>query len=206
VPAQTQEPVGRRARKRAATEAVILDAAERLFAEHGYRGTTLSALADEADLAIGTLYGHFGSKQAIYVALAERAVAVNGEYIERALATEGSPLVVVRAIVEAYERFHLDNPLAFRLVGLVDLDDGSDADRARIAGALNSIVKRTTQALSAAMEAGALRKEDPVLTARVMWAAANGVLSLHARGGLSDKQLRQALALTRELLLQGLQP
>lgn len=38
-------------------------AAERLFLTRGYHATTVEQLAEEADVAIGSLYGHFGGKE-----------------------------------------------------------------------------------------------------------------------------------------------
>lgn len=55
------------------TRAVLLDAAKRLFVSQGFHGTSMRAIADEAGLALGGIYNHFGSKEDIFVAiLAER--------------------------------------------------------------------------------------------------------------------------------------
>jgi AcrR family transcriptional regulator len=55
------------------TRAVLLDAAKRLFVGKGYHGTSMRAIADEAGLALGGIYNHFGNKEDIFVAiLAER--------------------------------------------------------------------------------------------------------------------------------------
>jgi AcrR family transcriptional regulator len=50
----------------------ILDAAMKLFAEHGYAGTTTRAIADEAGVNEVTLFRHFGSKAGILRSLGER--------------------------------------------------------------------------------------------------------------------------------------
>src|SRR5690606_15695429 len=54
------------------TAARILDAAEALFAERGYAGTTLRDVADAVGLRIPSLYNHFPSKDALYAAVLER--------------------------------------------------------------------------------------------------------------------------------------
>jgi AcrR family transcriptional regulator len=55
------------------TRAVVLDAAKRLFVANGYHGTSMRQIADEAGLALGGIYNHFGNKEDIFVAiLAER--------------------------------------------------------------------------------------------------------------------------------------
>ncbi len=196
----------RRDRRRARTETTILDAAERLIDAHGFKGMTIDGLSDEADVAIGTIYARFGGKAGVYVALADRAVQRNREYVDAALATDGSPLDVVIALVESYERFHLDHPLAFRLVGLADLDDADPADRKRVDSALGAMLGDMVGAIDAAMKAGALRADDPLRVARVLWASANGVLALQARGGITRAELPRTLALQRQILLQGITP
>ncbi|MEN8184591.1 MAG: TetR/AcrR family transcriptional regulator, partial [Myxococcota bacterium] len=57
------------------TAARILDAAEALFAEQGYAGTSLRDVADRVGLRIPSLYNHFPSKDALYTAVLERGIA-----------------------------------------------------------------------------------------------------------------------------------
>jgi AcrR family transcriptional regulator len=45
----------------------ILQAAQKLFARHGYDGTTTKELAEKAGIAEGTLFRHFTNKKAILV-------------------------------------------------------------------------------------------------------------------------------------------
>jgi AcrR family transcriptional regulator len=52
--------------------ALILDAAEALFAEAGYEATTTNAIAARAETAIGSLYQFFPNKEAIVRALVAR--------------------------------------------------------------------------------------------------------------------------------------
>ena len=48
----------------------ILKAAQKLFARHGYDGTTTKELAEKAGIAEGTLFRHFTNKKAILVEVA----------------------------------------------------------------------------------------------------------------------------------------
>jgi AcrR family transcriptional regulator len=52
----------------------ILDAAHRLFSEHGYAATTIERIATEAGVAIDTVYAIFGSKRAVLSSLMDRQV------------------------------------------------------------------------------------------------------------------------------------
>jgi AcrR family transcriptional regulator len=53
----------------AATRAQILDAAQRLFEQHGYVGTSMAAIAAEAGVALKTVYIAFEGKRGLLLAL-----------------------------------------------------------------------------------------------------------------------------------------
>ena len=69
----------------------ILDAAVMEIARHGYFGTTVSTIARRAGVADGTIYLYFKSKEAILVAIFERAMQRFGEEARRALALADAP-------------------------------------------------------------------------------------------------------------------
>ena len=52
----------------------ILEAAARLFAERGFAAASMSAIAREADLTTGALYGHFEGKTELLLAVVEQAL------------------------------------------------------------------------------------------------------------------------------------
>ena len=52
----------------------ILDAAEGLFADRGFDGTTLRDVAGRVGIRTPSLYNHFPSKEALYAAVLERVV------------------------------------------------------------------------------------------------------------------------------------
>ena len=64
------------AETKAATRRRILDVAKRLFAEQGFESTTTRDIASAAQIASGTLFNYFATKEAIVASLASEAVAV----------------------------------------------------------------------------------------------------------------------------------
>jgi AcrR family transcriptional regulator len=64
-----------RSARKAATRARLLEAAARVYARRGFAGATLDDVAEEAGLTKGALYGHFGSKNNLLVALMEEYLA-----------------------------------------------------------------------------------------------------------------------------------
>lgn len=95
-----------------ATVAVILEAAARVFASHGYAGATTNRIAAKAGVSIGTLYEYFPNKDALLVALMEAHIA-EGEAMLAAAGAEalrpGRELTdavgdLVRAMIDLHAR------------------------------------------------------------------------------------------------------
>jgi AcrR family transcriptional regulator len=81
----------------------LLDAAERLFGEHGYDGVGMRALAEAAKVNLGAATYHFGSKRALYIeAFMRRFRPANAERLRRlqeaAAAAKGAPLAVEKIV------------------------------------------------------------------------------------------------------------
>ena len=64
----------RRQQQAEETRVLVLDAAERLFKERGYAGTSMAAVADQAGVSPESVYGHFGTKRVLLGELFRRAV------------------------------------------------------------------------------------------------------------------------------------
>ncbi len=62
---------GKRANTKAANRRAILTAARRVFALIGYEATTVRDIIRETDLASGTFYNYFKSKEEVFQAIAE---------------------------------------------------------------------------------------------------------------------------------------
>jgi|SRR5829696_990162 len=67
----------------------ILEAAQRVFARHGYEGATVARLEEEIGLSRGAIFNYFENKEALFIALvqqsSDRFVAIWLEHGYRAL-------------------------------------------------------------------------------------------------------------------------
>ena len=63
---------------------LILDVAEEMLAEKGYHDTSMDEIAARADVAKGTLYQHFPSKEDLVFALFERNLVLFEQAVEQA--------------------------------------------------------------------------------------------------------------------------
>jgi AcrR family transcriptional regulator len=87
----------------------ILDAAEQVFATHGYGAAKMADIAKRAGLAAGTVYKHFESKEDVFRALLERCSEEFEHVLDQQLASapSGVPdrlLVLVRAVLTHIEQ------------------------------------------------------------------------------------------------------
>jgi len=112
------EPVKRRydnSRRQAqvrATRLKVIEAANRLFTEHGYPATTIEQVADAADVPPPTLYRLFGSKRALLAAVLDTAfggddqpVAFGDRPAVRAARAERDPGKMVDAFARIVREF-----------------------------------------------------------------------------------------------------
>lgn len=108
----------------------VLEAAERLFAEHGVKNVSLDAIAAAAGVGKGTVFRRFGDRAGLAVALLdEREVELQGKILTGPppLGPGAAPVARVTAFLDAY----LD--LLDRHVELfMDSENASDSARYRI--------------------------------------------------------------------------
>lgn len=206
------ESAPRGARRAARTRAAILDAAEAAFRVEGYRGTRMEDIAASADVAIGSIYNHFGDKDGLYHALAERSVVLFARYMEQAYAAGETPLEQVMAAGDAYLRFHLEHPGAFRFLAFDGVEAGSPiadpALAARITDRIAELVDRFRDTIAEAMAAGEARTSlDAHELSRFLWGAWNGVVALGLRTdrlALTEAEIEACIQTGRRLVLEGL--
>jgi len=99
-------PTSRRPGPRGAGDAraAIHDAAARLFANRGYAGTTLRAVADAAGVDVALVPYYFGSKSGLFAAVAEmpaNPVEIVREVLDEGL--DGAGRRIVRAFLGVWE-------------------------------------------------------------------------------------------------------
>jgi AcrR family transcriptional regulator len=79
-----------------ATRAHVIEVATRLFAEHGYDGTSVEAVQDSSGVSRGSLYHHFPGKEALFLAVLEEVGARIGRQGEEAARDAADPVALLR--------------------------------------------------------------------------------------------------------------
>src|SRR3954449_8784676 len=151
---------GRLARRKARTVSAILDAAERHFLERGYESTKVDDIAHDADVAVGSLYNHFGGKEALYGALIERALDLFEAYMDEDRDTDLSALDQTLDIAGRLARFARERPGQMRLLCLVEPTPTNHELRAisaKVAKAMADRERRTAALIEVAIRRGQVR-------------------------------------------------
>jgi AcrR family transcriptional regulator len=162
------------------TRTQILDAAERLFAEHGYRGTSIRAITDLAGANLAAVGYHFGSKAELLAAVVRRVIepinAAQSAGLDRLLARTPDPSVT--DLVEAFAGPLFDempagdeggartSRLIVRIIG-----DPSEEMRTWTGAAEDTIRDRFLAAFGRAL---------PGLTEEELWFRIRGILAVTA--------------------------
>ena len=82
-----------RERRKRRTAAAIVEAADGLFAERGFEGTTVEQIAAAADISRRTFFRYFADKEELFFAEDERLLAVIDETLDGA--PDGEPVLEV---------------------------------------------------------------------------------------------------------------
>lgn len=80
----------------------VIEAASRLFAVHGYHGTSMRDLGTELGILGGSVYAHVSSKEELLVEVVHRAGRLFGEAAEGALTGSQSPSDQLKALIAAH--------------------------------------------------------------------------------------------------------
>ncbi|WP_295706064.1 TetR/AcrR family transcriptional regulator [uncultured Brevundimonas sp.] len=177
----TTPPATRSARKPKgeghSRRAEILEAAERIFVEHGYEGATIRKIADEVGLSSTALYMHFADKGEILLQICRDAFDMLLASVRELAALDAPPEVRLRRMIEAYIDFGFAQPNAYRLIYLtrpLEARDGAQSAAQELGGelfaAFEEVVRET-------VEAGRM-SGDASTTAQAIWASGHGVVSL----------------------------
>ncbi len=154
--------------------------ATRRFAEHGYAGVTLRALAAELGCSPMTPYRYFENKQAIFDAVRSVGFGRFADAQERAARSARNPRARLHALGRAYVRFALDEPHAYRI--MFELNPPTDETARKPHGDEVRAWQVMRTAVDDAVTAGDLEGDADTL-AHLFWSCVHGLVALH----LADK-------------------
>ena len=185
----------------------MLDIAEQMFASDSWESVHVGAIAEAADVSIGTVYTHFGNKDGLYLAVAERALEHVKTYVVSRVAQHESALDRISATGDAYLDVLLARPflVKFLVTDTVSLDDPEV--RGRIGVHVQGLYDGLGREIDAAIANGETGPVDSRLLARYLIGSWAGVIamSMHSASTAIDiDELTMCLEQARTLLTRGL--
>ena len=158
---------------------VLLEAAQKVFGTCGFDGATMERIAQEAGVAKGTIYLYYSSKQSIYDAALNSALAELDEMTRRRLDAAATVREAVSAFIQARTEYFLARPDFFCMY--IAAVAAHITTRKKRASELHAILDRQTRALEAAIARGVARGEvrrvDPAATALAIFDVTRGFVA-----------------------------
>lgn len=101
----------------------ILRAARKLFIERGFSGTSIKAIATEANVTKSLIFHHFGSKEGLWQEMAHRAYDGYHKAQMALFESTAEPFETLIGSIRAHFEFHKQNPEILRLEMWEELDN-----------------------------------------------------------------------------------
>jgi len=191
----------------------ILAAAREVFFDVGISRATVEAVAARAEVAKGTVYLYFETKETILAHLLLEGLDTLGEYLVAAYDQDlqRSGEARLRRLAAAYYEFYQQEPDYFRLMMAFDRGQFRESVSAelyemilhRSLRGLRWVVNATQQA----MDEGEFQPGDARQVTSMLWAALNGVLVLTShplRRELVEQEVEKLYSGVLETMLKGM--
>lgn len=153
----------------------LLDVADQLIDEGDAGAISLREVARRAGVSPPATYRHFGDKQALLAAVAQKGFEDFGRALSEAISTADDPLA---AMGQAYVRFAVARPGRFRL-----MYGPAIVDRARYPG-LQQAWAGASEAMRTALMARSPSASDAAVTSLKLWCMVHGLSQLILDGML----------------------
>lgn len=181
----------RHRRERHARGQAILSAAAKVFAKHSLEGATIEMVAREAEVAVGTIYLYFSSRDDLYLNLiADRAEQLRAHYLQ-IFARNLAPLDELRTIASAYldylresrELFLSQHSVVFSQLHTRLKRASELRNFQRVMDLSHEIFGLWERTIRRAFESAVIANSmGPKKTAAVVWASLNGAFMLMGDG------------------------
>ena len=193
---------------REANEALILDAAERVFAGAGFGGATMAAIAEAAALPKANLHYYFGNKRTLYRSVLARIlddwlVPVHG------IVLEADPRTALETYIRDKMRMAFARPLASKVFAN-ELLHGAPEIGDMLASTLNPLVREKAAVIDQWIAQGRMHAVDSTHLFFTIWAATQTyadfdaqVCAVLGRKSMGSKDYDRATEHVVSLLMRG---
>jgi AcrR family transcriptional regulator len=164
----------------------ILSAATKVFGSKGFEGTRMEDIAAEADLAKGTVYVYFHSKDEIYEAVVEQVLAEILALTEQQVALATDFAGRLRAFIAARLSYWQEKQLLYRVLSSLNREV---QNRKRSLKWKRQAVDYLTALFSDAAERGEIPKQDFEAAAWALMDMIHGLQERRMIHGLQERRM-----------------
>lgn len=189
--------------KSPATRQCILEAAQRLFASHGYHGTSIRDIVRACGVSNAALYYHFESKQNLYFEVLGEYIAAIVDRLRTADPGEGTCRSRLTHVALAFARIIIESQNVLQTL----MRDVTKLDRADIARRLpnwsNQIPGAIILILEDGITAGQIRPVSPHRAGILLMGMVNGMAVRHLYSPV-ETTLEEDVGLVIDVLFEGI--
>ena len=190
----------RKEREKLVRREQILEAAYQLFHESGFSAATMDQIAERAELAKGTLYLYFKSKEEVYYALLDRGLEILIGLLEDKVNQRPPRDRILEELAATLSQFHKDYTDYIRLFMVMNQEDIQAKLSVEVCEQFNSrattILKLIRNEIQTLIDGGAYLSVNAWQVANLLWAAYNGITQL----ALTREQMKISTTNLNDLL------
>lgn len=173
-------------RARLRNQPLILEAAEQVFARHGYRGASIQAIAEAAGLPKSNVLYYVGSKRQLYVALLERMMSRWNAMLDD-ISVDDDPAEVIEAFIRSKMALTRSHPQGSRLFA-AEILQGAPFLQEYLRGELRDWVESRARVFEQWATRGLMDAVDPVWLIFLIWSATQHYADFEAQVlGITDR-------------------
>ena len=199
----------RRTDIRRENERVILEAAEKVFAEAGFGGATMQLIADMAGLPKANLHYYFATKEDLYRRVVENIFTI-WLHAADSFDTAADPGTGIGAYIEAKMRISRDHPFGSK-VWASEVMHGAPVIQDYLEGPLRQWTEGRVKAIQRWIDEGRMAPIDPRHLLYMIWATTqhyadfgHQIETLNAGRPFTDRQWRAATESVKAIILRGI--
>lgn len=199
----------RRTDIRQQNERLILDAAERVFAEAGFGGATMQLIADMAGLPKANLHYYFPTKEALYRRVVQNIFEI---WLDAASSFDAAagPVEGIGAYIEAKMDISRRHPHGSK-VWAAEVMHGAPVIQDYLETTLRQWTEGRMSVIQRWIDEGKMAPVDPRHLLYLLWATTqhyadfgHQIETLNAGQPLTDRQWREATESVKQIILRGI--
>ena len=193
---------------RAISVAKILSAAQDEFILQGYKGATVQAIADNADMPKANVLYYFKNKENIYHAVLEQTLNMWDEGIGDILLEDG-PKVAIEKFVKAKITMSFTNPKASKIYAM-EIIQGAQHLQGFTRTYLHQWVQKKAKIFQYWIDKGQMQPIDPVSLIFLIWSSTqhyadfdNQILTIMNRAEYKEDDIDNVTNFLTDFILRG---